>query len=110
MRLVRTENPSTVIFSGINIIGLRGYSPDLKRREAPVVDKHARKCGIARSQLSNNKQVIQYNIQGEKFKTYPGIAVASKKQGLAIAISVAWQGVENPRIMPLTVTQRINRI
>jgi len=52
---------------------------DLNRREPLVVDKEARKRGIAKSKLVNNKQVTQYTMQGKKIKTYPSIAVAAEK-------------------------------
>lgn len=60
--------PSNLIMASLSEKQQRIF--DLNRREPLVVDKDARKRGIAKSQLTNNKQVTQYNIQGKKVKTY----------------------------------------
>ena len=56
---------------------------DLNRREPLFVDREARKRGIAKSKLTNNKQVTQYSMQGKKIKTYRSIAIASDKTGIS---------------------------
>src|SRR6185437_1530534 len=71
----RNIKPSNLIVASLSEKQQRIF--DLNRREPLVVDKDARKRGIAKSQSTNNKQVTQYNIQGKKIKTYPSIAVAS---------------------------------
>jgi len=73
--------PSNLIMASLSEKQQRIF--ELNRREPLVVDKDSRKRGIAKSQLTNNKQVTQYNIQGKKVKTYPSIAVASKRTGIS---------------------------
>ena len=60
-----------------------------------MVDKGSRKRGIAKSQLTNNKQVTQYNIQGKKVKLTEVLQLLLKEQGLAISMLVAGQRVMN---------------
>lgn len=73
--------PSNLVMASLSEKQQRIF--ELNRREPLVVDKDSRKRGIAKSQLTNNKQVTQYNIQGKKVKTYPSIAIASKITGIS---------------------------
>jgi NUMOD4 motif/NUMOD1 domain len=55
---------------------------ELKRRVPPVLEGKARLRAIANARLTNNKEVTQYTMEGEKIKTYPSISIAAQKTGI----------------------------
>lgn len=56
---------------------------DLKRHQPLVVDNEARQRSIEKSKQRNNKEITQYNMQGEKIKTYPSSTIAGIQTGIS---------------------------
>ena len=68
---------------------------DLNRREPLVPNEEARERGIAKSKQTNNKEVTQYTMHGEKIKTFPSVAIASAKTNISHShISNRARGIE----------------
>ncbi len=73
--------PSNLIMATISEKQQRIF--DLNRKERVFADEETRKRAVAKSKQANNKQVTQYSMQGQKIKTYPSIAIATKKTGIS---------------------------
>jgi len=73
--------PSNLMIASLRIKQKRIFN--LNRREPLIVDIKARRLGIEKSRLTNNKQVTQYNMLGRKIRTFSSIAVAAKSTGIS---------------------------
>jgi hypothetical protein len=68
---------------------------DLKRNKLPVLEGEARQRAIASTQLTNNKQVSQYSLEGKLIKEYASIAIAAREAGISPShISQIAKGIE----------------
>jgi hypothetical protein len=68
---------------------------DLKRNKLPVLEGEARQQAIASTQLTNNKQVSQYSLEGKLIKEYTSIAIAARETGISPShISQRAKGIE----------------
>jgi len=68
---------------------------DLKRNKLPVLEGEARQRAIASTQLTNNKQVSQYSLEGKLIKAYASVVIAARETGISPShISQRARGIE----------------
>jgi hypothetical protein len=85
--------PSNLIMASNKDKQQRMY--DLKRNKLPVLEGEARQRAIASMQLTNNKQVSQYSLEGKLIKEYESIAIAARETGISPShISQRAKGIE----------------